>query len=49
MIFHLSEIEQSGGEQRIVDEVLHVVAFTLLFGLGAHLVSHILPEETERS
>ncbi len=48
MIFHLSETEQRGGEQRIVDEVPHVVPFTLLFGLGAHLVSYILPEETPR-
>lgn len=39
----LPQTEQSWREKRVVDKVLHVVPFTFLLGLGAHLVSHILP------
>lgn len=37
------QAEQGGGEERVIDEILHVVALTFLFGFSAHLISHILP------
>lgn len=46
-VFCFSEAEQSGGKERIVDEILHVVALTLLFGLSTHLICHILPAEEQ--
>lgn len=42
-LLHLTQAKQCGGEERVVDEVLHVVALTLLLGLGSHLIRHILP------
>ena len=49
-LLHLPQAQQCGGEERVVDEVLHVVALTLLLGLGAHLIRHVLPvsESVER-
>ena len=46
-LLYLSEVEQGGGEQGIVDEVLHVVGFTLLLVFGAHLIRHILPVQSQ--
>lgn len=42
-VFCFPEAEQGGGEQRVIDEILHVVALTFLFGFRAHLICHILP------
>lgn len=42
-VFCFAEAEQGRGEERVVDEILHVVALTFLFGFSAHLISHILP------
>lgn len=42
-LLHLPQAEERGGEERVVDEVLHVVALTLFLGLGAHLIRHVLP------
>lgn len=45
-VFSFPQAEQGGGEERVVDEVLHVVVLALLFGFSAHLVRHILPVGT---
>ncbi len=42
-VFCFPEAEQGGGEERVIDEILHVVALALLFGLSSHLIRHILP------
>ena len=39
------QAEQGRGEERVIDEILHVVTLAFLFGLRAHLICHILPEE----
>lgn len=44
-VFCFPQTEQGGGEERVVDEVLHVVVLTLLFVFSAHLIGHILPAE----
>lgn len=42
-VFCFPEAEQGGGEQRVMDEILHIVALAFLLGFGAHLICHILP------
>lgn len=39
----LLQVQQGRCKQRVVDEMLHIVLFTLLLGLGTHLISYILP------
>lgn len=40
---HLPQAQQGGREQRVVDEVLHIVSLTFLLGPRTHLVCHVLP------
>lgn len=42
-VFCFPEAEQGGGEERVIDEILHIVALAFLFGFSAHLICHILP------
>lgn len=42
-VFCFAEAEQGGGEERVIDEILHIVALAFLFGFSAHLICHILP------
>lgn len=42
-IFCFSHAEQGGGEERVIDEILHVVALAFIFGFRAHLVRYVLP------
>lgn len=42
-VFCFPQAEQRGGEERVIDEILHVVTLTFLFGFSAHLIRHILP------
>lgn len=45
-VFSFPQTEQGGREERVVDEILHVVVLALLFGFSAHLVRHVLPVGT---
>lgn len=42
-VFCFPEAQQGGGEERVINEILHVVALAFLFGFSAHLIRHILP------
>lgn len=42
-VFCFPHAEQGGGEERVVDEILHVVALAFIFGFRAHLVGYVLP------
>jgi len=47
-VFCFPQAEQRGGEKRVIDEILHIVALAFLLCFSAHLVRHILPEEDEK-
>lgn len=42
-VFCFPHAEQGGGEEGVVDEILHVVALALILGFRAHLVRYVLP------
>lgn len=43
-VFCFPQAQQGGGEERVIDEILHVMTLTFFFGFSAHLICHILPE-----
>lgn len=47
-VFCFPQAEQGGGEEWVIDEILHVVVLTLLFGFSAHLIRNILPDEDKQ-
>lgn len=48
-VFCFPHAEQGGREERVVDEILHVVALAFIFGFRAHLVGYVLPAGEKNS
>ena len=42
-LLRLLQVQQGRCEQRVIDEMVHIVLLTLLFGLGTHLIGYTLP------
>ena len=43
----LLQVQQGRWEERVIEEMVHIVLLTLLLGLGAHLIGYILPRVWE--